>query len=364
MTDLLLPVSLGEGIDKLSILDIKCEKIKDNRKDNCLKEYNELYKILKPHVEELSYFYKILKEVNLTIWNLQENIHNDSNLTDTYGKILVENDRRFRVKKKINNIINSTLKEEKGYNLKKCFCFFHQGLGDHMWCNGAVRYLATCYDEVTIVVKRNNEAVVRSMYLDDPTITFFVIDDDSQLYPFVIRKQFLESQEYKVFSCGYHVTDKEPSIYEFPHSFYDDLNIDRTIRTTYFHVMPYKESHELYKSMNQPYILIHQKSSQKSVDIYSKVQHMYPNMLVLDINENHYAKGHMFYDLAQSVVNQPMIVYKDLIEHAKEIHCLESSFYCFASHLDLSKVEKKVCYEPYDNSAQRIGVFSTGSLTR
>ena len=85
-------------------------------------------------------------------------------------------------------------------------------------------------------------------------------------------------------------------------------------------------------------------------------------MLVLDINTNHYPKAHIFYDLAQTVVNQPMVAYKDLIEHAKEIHCLESSFYCFASHLDLSKVEKKVCYEPFDNSAERIGVFSTGIL--
>ena len=57
-----------------------------------------------------------------------------------------------------------------------------------------------------------------------------------------------------------------------------------------------------------------------------------------------------------------MLFYKNLIEYAKEIHCLESSFYCFASHLDLSKVEKKICYEPYDNSAERIGIFTTGFL--
>ena len=37
-----LPVSLGEAIDKLTILDIKCEKIKDNRKIDVQKEYNIL----------------------------------------------------------------------------------------------------------------------------------------------------------------------------------------------------------------------------------------------------------------------------------------------------------------------------------
>ena len=57
-----------------------------------------------------------------------------------------------------------------------------------------------------------------------------------------------------------------------------------------------------------------------------------------------------------------MLFYKELIENAKEIHCLESSFYCYASHLDLSKVEKKICYEPFDDSAKRMGVFQTGAL--
>ena len=84
---------------------------------------------------------------------------------------------------------------------------------------------------------------------------------------------------------------------------------------------------------------------------------------MLDINENHYSEEHTFYTLANSVVNKPMLHYKNLIENAKEIHCLESSFYCFASHLDLSKVQRKICYEPYDNSANRIGVFTTGALT-
>ena len=85
-------------------------------------------------------------------------------------------------------------------------------------------------------------------------------------------------------------------------------------------------------------------------------------MLILDINENHYPKEHKYHDVASLVVNMPMLFYKELAENAKEIHCLESSFYCYVSHLDLSKVQKKVCYEPFDNSAQRIGVFETGVL--
>ena len=362
MSKIVLEVSLGEALDKLTILHIKVDKIKDERRNDCVKEYTILYDTLKEYVDKFSYHYKILKEINLTIWNLQENIHNDTNLTNTYANVLKENDRRFRVKKQINNLANSNIKEQKGYAKTKVFVFTHLGLGDHFWCNGAVRYLATCYDETVVVVKYNNEAVVRSMYLDDPSIKFYVINNDMELHPFIAKKNYLEDQGYNVYSCGYHVTDKEPYIYDFPYSFYDDMNIKRDYRASYFNVTSYKESKELYDEIikvSETYILIHQNSSQKKLDIFGSLDTQY---LVLDINENHYPKEHKFHDVAELVVNKPMLLYKDIAENAKEIHCLESSFYCFVSHLDLSNVEKKICYDPFDNSAERIGVFSSGSL--
>ena len=362
MSKIVLECSLGEALDKLSILDIKCDKISDSRREDCLKEYNILMETLKEYVTQFSYHYRILKEINLTIWNLQENIHKDTNLTRTYGKVLIENDRRFRMKKKINHIASSNLKEQKGYSKTKAIIYHHLGLGDHFWCNGAVRYLATCYDEVTVVVKKNNENAVRSMYYDDPSIIFHVINDDSELFPFWSRKHYLEDEGYAVYSCGYH--KENPAIYDFPYCFYDDMEMPREYRTKYFYVPNYDKAYELFKNINQPYILIHQNSSQKKIDIYNHIQTQYPDMLVLDINANHYPEGHKYHIVAQTVVNQPMMMYKNLIENAKQIHCLESSFYCFASHLDLSKVEKKVCYEPFDNSAKRIGVFSTGVLKK
>uniref|UniRef100_A0A6C0D9E3 Uncharacterized protein n=1 Tax=viral metagenome TaxID=1070528 RepID=A0A6C0D9E3_9ZZZZ len=363
MSKIVLEVSLGEALDKLTILDIKIDKIKDERRNDCVKEYNVLYNELKEYVEKFPYHYKILKQINLTIWNLQDNIHKDTNLTKTYGEVLRENDRRFRVKKKINEAANSNLKEQKGYAKTKAFIYHHLGLGDFFWMNGSVRYLSTCYDEIVVVCKKNNEAVVRSMYADDSSIKLFVINDDMELYPFVSRKIYFEDEGYKVYSCGYH--SERRMIYDFPYSFYDDMDLSREIRTNYFYVAPYIESYELYKEISdveRNYILIHQKSSTKTIDLYTKLQTQYPNTLILDINENHYNKDHPFHYLAGFVVNKPMLYYKELAENAKEIHCLESSFYCFVSHLDLSKVEKKMCYDPFDNSAQRIGVFNTAII--
>ena len=64
-------------------------------------------------------------------------------------------------------------------------------------------------------------------------------------------------------------------------------------------------------------------------------------------------------------VDQKIYVYPKKVFLFKVLFCVipvESSFYCFASHLDLSRVSKKVCYLPHDNSANRIGVFETGYL--
>ena len=126
-----------------------------------------------------------------------------------------------------------------------------------------------------------------------------------------------------------------------------------------FQEMPGFAGEGLLEPDKKEYILLHQNSSQKSVDIFSLLSTDLP---ILDINKNNYSEEHKFYEVASLVVNQPMLAYKNLIESATEIHCLESSFYCFASHLDLSRVFKKVCYLPHDDSANRIGIFETGYL--
>jgi hypothetical protein len=143
------------------------------------------------------------------------------------------------------------------------------------------------------------------------------------------------------------------------------MELHRRYRTDYFFVPNFKESLELLEAVqaiSKEYSLIHQKSSQKTVDIFSALVNMHPDIPILDINTNNYPIGHKFHDVAELVVNKPMLLYKNLIESAKDIYCLESSFYCFASHLDLSKVSNKICYLPHDDSANRLGVFTSGSL--
>lgn len=363
--DITLPVSLGEALDKLTILDIKIQKIQDERRFHCQKEYDVLDITLKSYRLKYAYYYKLLREINLEIWELQDHFHGKDTTPEAGAtickKILEENDRRFRVKSKLNHAAASTLNEQKGYAKKRAFIYSHLGLGDMFWMNGAVRYLATAYDEVAVVCKERNKDNVTAMYADDPTIQLFLIPDDYILYPFTSKRIIIEEQGVTVFACGQHCP--EPRIYDFPHSFYDDMNIPRDVRTRYFHVPTVQEATDLYEALaGRPYSIVHEQSSTKTLAIWDKIHAEQPDMLLLDINQSHYPTDHPDYELSMSVVFKPLLHYKTLLENATEIHLLESSLYCFASHLDLSKVKELYCYDAYQNSNERLGLFKTRSL--
>lgn len=117
-----LPVSLGEALDKLTILDIKLEKIEDVRKIDVQYEYGILYDKLKVYINQYGFFYDILKQVNLDIWEMQDQFRYAlSDKQMLCFKIIEYNDRRFRIKQKINNQMKSIIKEQKGYK-KKSIC--------------------------------------------------------------------------------------------------------------------------------------------------------------------------------------------------------------------------------------------------
>ena len=362
-----LPVSVGEALDKLTILDIKCDKIQDERRADCALERYTLLKNLQTYVDRFPWHYNILKEINLTIWNLQDSFHGKDVSEIKAGQIcteiLKENDRRFRVKVKLNHLVSSKLREQKGYAKKKAFFYGHLGLGDMFWMCGAVRYLATCYDEVVVVCKEKYIKNVQQMYADDPTIKLFPVIDDSVIQPFqAAAKPNIESNlGMEVFACGYHSAN--PRIYEFPHCFYDDLKLPREIRTTYFYVPTTETAVALYNDVRPfKYFVVHQESQNKKLPIWDSLFKQRPDVLILDLNKNHYEPAHQYYYKANLVVNKPLLDYKILLENASEIHLLESSVYCFASHLDLSKVNVKMCYDSFDNSNERIGIFKTATI--
>ena len=119
-------ISSGELLDKISILEIKLKKIKD--KEN-LKEINKEYAILKQSqnlniklTKNLENLIKQLKEVNLKLWDIEDNKRICEKNKD-FGKVFVDlsrnvylnNDKRAKIKSEINKLLGSNIKEVKQY---------------------------------------------------------------------------------------------------------------------------------------------------------------------------------------------------------------------------------------------------------
>ena len=126
MNKILVEVSVGELLDKISILEIKKKKIKDLEK---LKFINDEYNILKDQLnknvksnEKLEKLFQSLKEINARLWIIEDEkrlCEKNSDFSDKFIKLSREihflNDDRSKVKLEINNHTGSKIKEIKEY---------------------------------------------------------------------------------------------------------------------------------------------------------------------------------------------------------------------------------------------------------
>jgi hypothetical protein len=119
-----IDVSVGEIVDKITILEIKNKKITDDRKLQFIgEELNLLKNALKGEgVEVPNNLVDELREINLKLWEA-EDIIRECEINNDFGASFVEcvrndailNDQRFLVKNKINNHCESKIKEQKSY---------------------------------------------------------------------------------------------------------------------------------------------------------------------------------------------------------------------------------------------------------
>jgi len=126
MNKILIEVSVGELLDKISILEIKKEKIKDEKN---LKFINDELKILKTELdqniksdEKLEKFFQSLKEINSKLWVI-EDVKRLCEKNSDFGEKFIKlsrdvhflNDDRAKIKLEINNHTGSKIKEIKEY---------------------------------------------------------------------------------------------------------------------------------------------------------------------------------------------------------------------------------------------------------
>ena len=126
MNKILVEVSVGELLDKLSILEIKKDKIKDTEK---LKFINDEYAVLKEQLSKnvqydnkLEKLFKSLKEINSKLWVIEDDkrmCEKNSNFGEKFIKLSRDvhflNDDRAKIKLEINNHTGSKIKEIKEY---------------------------------------------------------------------------------------------------------------------------------------------------------------------------------------------------------------------------------------------------------
>ena len=120
-----VPVSVGELIDKLSILHVK--KIKISNEEKLLfinKEFELLYNMSSGYLDDdnIIKLYHQLVEINSKLWEVEDELRSlestknfDSSFIELARKVYYTNDERFSLKNKINEITNSEVREQKDY---------------------------------------------------------------------------------------------------------------------------------------------------------------------------------------------------------------------------------------------------------
>ena len=126
MNKIIVEVSIGELLDKISILEIKLEKIKDPEK---LKFISDEHAVLKDQLtknvksnEEIEKLFQSLKEINAKLWVIEDDkrlCEKEKDFTEKFIKLSRDvhflNDDRAKIKLEINNLTGSKIKEIKEY---------------------------------------------------------------------------------------------------------------------------------------------------------------------------------------------------------------------------------------------------------
>jgi len=214
--------------------------------------------------------------------------------------------------------------------MNNLYIHHHLGLGDFFICNGLVRHFIKPNQTISLFCKIHNVPNVEFMYRDEPSIKLIPVTDDQDVdeYRDVIRIGF----EY-----SYMLMNQERISWD--ESFYKQLAVDFKIRWDGFFVQRDRAREEaLVKKLNpdnRPIALIHGVGS-------DGINRLNENIVSQDLFKIHIQKGN----------TENVFDYLGLMDEAKEIHCIDSSF----KHLfDSYKLDGKRLF--YHDSNRRANVF-------
>ena len=188
MTCICLPISVGEAIDKLTILDIKMERIADiARKADVQREHDALLKhdMLNSFIQTHADLYNTMKKANAIIWDMMDVLRDGASgvsgeeYLKTCKDCIEFNDIRFRIKARINQASNSELREQKSYKttvFKLAIIGLHESHADHSTVQRILQrplqYYGILYDDVQMTIVDT---------VDDASATLLFNDDISHI---------------------------------------------------------------------------------------------------------------------------------------------------------------------------------------
>jgi len=219
--------------------------------------------------------------------------------------------------------------------MNKLCIHHHLGLGDHLDCNGMVRYILknSDYDKIYVFSKSKCYEIINYMYNDNPNIIVVKIDEkkneDQQVFEYVKNNEFEHFLRVGFENYPFlkeHLYDK--NCWEF---FYDQVKIPYSAHVDYFYFeRDNKQEQRVYEKLNpknKPFIFVHDDESRG-----------------LKVDRKHFADPKL--EIVDNDVTENIFYFTKILEEAEEIHCMESSF---KSLIDLYAKTDKIFYHDFRN---------------
>jgi hypothetical protein len=204
--------------------------------------------------------------------------------------------------------------------MKTSLIMIHLGLGDLILCNGLIREIQNKNDFVFVPIKSHNLFNFKDLFKDNKKIKPLIAETDANVFSYsksnfdhIIRTGIFSENINKIYN-------------NFCEGFYSQANVEYLKRWSSFYYENNKEKQTLlYDKLvtNDDYIFVHE-------DIKR-------NLLINTKFDNVVTPNHKFGDINEYSIFD----YLKILENAKEIHCIDSSFACFIDHIKSLKDKPK-----------------------
>lgn len=239
----------------------------------------------------------------------------------------------------------------------------HNGMGDNLFMIGALHFLLKFYEKIYFLCKRKYYPNVNLFFMDTPNIICIQFDEKNEKYEIkkIIEKNYKMND---ILVCGCHKsyikskitnndfkkyihTDKNYTIdidtinssnYNFINNFYKDINLNLTYFYEYFYLPTTKESIEMYKKVQNYYIIFIQLKSScgKELNIKNLLKNNLhnKNTILLCNDKNLYdipeydktPDTELKYNICKHFLYNKIVHYKDVIQNSDEIYIIDSCF--------------------------------------